>query len=195
MFGYAVVDLLNKDANDGNIHFVVTTSGVIPAGTPFVFKPTKDAAGAVTDFDQVRFEDVEVLPLKDFATKELFVEGGNTYAKDAANNKFWGTFKETTFEGKKFWYMSKGDWKDASQRSVTLKSYRAYVEFDEANVAAGARIFVEEADGTITAIKGIDANGQLIAADGWYTVNGVKLNAAPTQKGTYIKDGKKVFVK
>jgi hypothetical protein len=31
--------------------------------------------------------------------------------------------------------------------------------------------------------------------EGWYTVNGMKLNAAPTQKGTYIKDGKKVFVK
>jgi hypothetical protein len=31
--------------------------------------------------------------------------------------------------------------------------------------------------------------------DGWCTLNGVKLKGKPTQKGLYIKDGKKVLVK
>ena len=30
---------------------------------------------------------------------------------------------------------------------------------------------------------------------GWYTINGTKLQAAPTQKGIYIFNGKKLVVK
>ena len=29
----------------------------------------------------------------------------------------------------------------------------------------------------------------------WFTIDGIKLNAAPQQKGIYIKDGKKVVIK
>jgi hypothetical protein len=32
-------------------------------------------------------------------------------------------------------------------------------------------------------------------AEGWYTVNGIKLQSAPTEKGVYINNGKKVVVK
>ena len=32
-------------------------------------------------------------------------------------------------------------------------------------------------------------------AEGWYTVNGVKLTSEPTVSGTYIYNGKKVYVK
>lgn len=31
--------------------------------------------------------------------------------------------------------------------------------------------------------------------DGWYTVNGVKLNDMPTVKGIYIHNGKKIVIK
>jgi len=31
--------------------------------------------------------------------------------------------------------------------------------------------------------------------DGWYTLDGRKLNARPTQKGIYINKGKKILVK
>ena len=53
----------------------------------------------------------------------------------------------------------------------------------------------EEPDGTITAIDGLQLNNNEANAEGWYTVNGMKLDAAPTQKGTYINNGKKVIVK
>ena len=59
-----------------------------------------------------------------------------------------------------------------------------------------ARIFIEEPDGTTTVIKGINADGEAIVDnEGWYTLNGVKLQGAPTQKGIYINNGKKVVVK
>ena len=59
-----------------------------------------------------------------------------------------------------------------------------------------ARIFIEEPDGTTTVIKGINADGEAIVDnEGWYTLNGVKLQGVPTQKGIYINNGKKVVVK
>jgi hypothetical protein len=69
----------------------------------------------------------------------------------------------------------------------------AYISLVQGN----ARIFVEDLDenGT-TVIKELNvATGEAYAVDGWYTLNGVKLQAAPTEKGVYINNGKKVVLK
>ena len=186
-FGYAAVDLLNPAPTDGNMHFVITSTGVIEAGTPFIVKPTSDPElGAKSNFNQITFYGVDV---KAFSANPEPV-------KDNSGNKFCGTFMaETTFYGDAFWYMSKGMWKQASNyteaKPVKLGAYRGYIEL----ASAGARIFVEEPDGTITGIDGLQLNNNEANAEGWYTVNGMKLDAAPTQKGTYINNGKKVIVK
>ena len=188
-FGYAAVDILNEDGNTpGEVHFKVISSGTIPAYTPFIIKTTEDAGLAKDNFNQVVFHNVNIEAC----------DGTNNSVEDAAKNKFWGTFQAvTTFHGAQYWYMSKGVWKDASKytasKPVSLKAFRAYVEFKDVP-AEGARIFVEEPDGTITAINGLEFN-KAMDAEGWFTVNGMKLDEAPAQKGTYIKDGKKVIVK
>jgi len=188
-FGYAAVDILNEaGSTPGEVHFKIISSGTIPAYTPFIVKTTKDEGLIKNNFNQVVFHNVTV---------DVW-DGTNKAVPDAAGNEFIGTFQAETVlpaGSKQYWYMSKGTWYDTSTRTkdVTLKPFRAYVKF--ADGAETARIFVEEPDGTITAISGITAEGQLIEAEGWYTVNGMKLNAAPTEKGTYIKDGKKVLVK
>ena len=82
--------------------------------------------------------------------------------------------------------MSKGDWYDASKRSVTLKPFRAYVEL----VNPKARIFIEEPDGTVTAIDAVRFNEE-INAEGMFNLNGVKVNNI-NRKGVYIKNGVKV---
>ena len=188
-FGYAAVDILNEEATDGDMHFKVVSSGIIDAGVPFIVKPTSDKlAGAKSNFNQITFYGVDV---KAFSANP-------TPVADNAGNKFCGTFmKETLIAGNgadKFWYMSKGMWKSAKNftdaKPVTLAAYRAYIEL----ASAEARIFVEEPDGSITAIDAIDF-AKAETGEGWYTINGMKLDAAPTQKGTYIKDGKKVLVK
>ena len=74
------------------------------------------------------------------------------------------------------------------------KAMRAYITAKE-GVSAAPNIFVEEPDGSTTAITCISADGKAVTADGWYTLNGVKLNAAPTEKGVYIQNGKKVVIK
>ena len=55
----------------------------------------------------------------------------------------------------------------------------------------------EDVDGGTTAIKSIDVDNLSgkVSAEGWYTLNGMKLQTAPTEKGIYIKDGKKVVIK
>ena len=87
---------------------------------------------------------------------------------------------------------------EANQKHKMLTT-DAYLSFASADDAAGARIFIDEEDGTSTAIDAIGVEPVEAAptklAEGWYTVNGVKLNAAPTQKGAYIYNGKKVYVK
>ena len=187
-FGYAVVDVLNEtNAIDNEMHFKVITSGDIPAYTPFLFKPTEDDDVKVTNFDQVVFSGVNI------------EKGGNKNydVADAAGNKFWGTFMETTtFYGAKYWYMSKGVWKDAANyteaKPVSLKPFRAYCEIVN---PAGARIVIEEEDGTLTSIDAASFNNEVMTAEGWYTIEGKKLNAAPTQKGVYIQNGQKVVIK
>ncbi|MBQ7421777.1 MAG: leucine-rich repeat domain-containing protein, partial [Prevotella sp.] len=56
-------------------------------------------------------------------------------------------------------------------------------------------VFVDADDSETTGISTVD-NGQLsIDNAAWYTLDGVKLNAEPTQKGLYIKNGKKIVIK
>ena len=66
------------------------------------------------------------------------------------------------------------------------------------NPEAKAPVFeIEEPGGMTTTIKAIDfaKENAAVSAEGWYTINGVKLVGAPTEKGVYIKDGKKVVIK
>ncbi len=49
--------------------------------------------------------------------------------------------------------------------------------------------------GEITSIGEIDTKTGEISFDGWYTLNGVRLNGKPTKKGIYINNGKKVAIK
>ncbi len=188
-FGYAAVDVLNETASDGSIHFQVISSGIIPAYTPFIVKTTEDEDLLKDNFNQVVFEDVDLEP---------WTKAENSEVKDAANNKFIGTFKALTeipAGSKAHWYMSKGTWYDTANRTkaVNLKAFRAYVEFDPANVAAGARIYIEEPDGTETSIDAIEFN-QMVNGDNTYTVDGKKVSNT-AQKGVYIQNGKKVAVK
>ena len=40
----------------------------------------------------------------------------------------------------------------------------------------------------------MDGDNALVK-DGWYTLNGVKLQGVPTEKGIYIRNGKKMVIK
>ena len=46
-----------------------------------------------------------------------------------------------------------------------------------------------------TSISFVQQEGSVLPHDGWYTLQGVKLNGAPVSKGVYIYDGHKVLIK
>ena len=75
----------------------------------------------------------------------------------------------------------------------TVKAFRAYFQLTDPNVNASA-IVLNFGDGETTSIGSID-NGELrIDNDDWYSLDGRRLNAKPTQRGIYIHNGKKVLV-
>ena len=123
---------------------------------------------------------------------------------DPSGNRFVGIFSPTTIYGKKFWYMSKGNWYDARKYSeenpVTLKPGRCYIDLSGNTVKARPLIIVREPDGTTTAIDAATFNQgefstKAFQDNGWYTLTGFRLTEAPTSKGVYIHQGRKVVIR
>lgn len=77
---------------------------------------------------------------------------------------------------------------------VSLNGFRAYFYMDSNPVpeTASAKIIIDWGDGETTGIANTDFADE---TDGvWYTLQGVKLDGKPTEKGIYIINGKKVAV-
>ena len=170
--GTYVIDLLIEGNDDGNIHFEPTVSGTIPAGT---------------------FKGVTLKKVEPSFTKT-----------DAAGNRFVGIFSPTTIYGKQYRYMSKGSWYDArkytEENPVSLKPGRCYIDFTGNTVKARPMIIIREPDGTTTAIDAATFNqGEFSTQDvqdnAWYSLTGTRLTEAPTAKGIYIHQGRKVVIR
>lgn len=192
-FGYAAVDLLNKDVASGNIHFK-TVTGKVPAHTPFLVKPTSNPRTGKTNFKDVMFSDVTLKPVPEKVEES-----------DAAGNKFVGTYAPTTFYGRKFWYLSKGMWYRSGlyteEHPVQLRALRAYVDYTGNSRKARPIIIIEEPDGTTTSIDAATFNegefGSMQAGqdNAWYSLTGTRLTETPTAKGVYIHQGRKVVIR
>ena len=75
-----------------------------------------------------------------------------------------------------------------------IRETEGWLEIPEGVEFANVRILIQEPDGTMTDINAVAEEGAEVAAEGWYTINGVKLEGEPTVSGTYIFNGKKVFI-
>jgi hypothetical protein len=213
---YEVIDVLEETMNDGNIHFN-TKVGDIEANQPFLVKinasleeENTEGGLSAAQLSALYFKNKTIadVPTKVVDEQEVPVVAGDegyfaynnlAYApsrSDLSGNTVIGVYKTTEQLTANDWFLGEtpNKWYCAKSTQWECWSTEAYVK-TPANSAP--LFFVQEADGSITAIKGIesDAKAPVKKAEGWYTVNGMKLNAAPTVKGTYIKDGKKVFVK
>ena len=188
-FGYAIVNVPNTKNTDGQARFMLTL-GEVKANTLMAFKVDQDIEW--NEGKTVEFGDEENPKTIVNATAEW------PWATDGTNT-FIGVYAMTTIskETEKFILPTDGLFYKASLvaagngRGYDVYPFNGYVEVGNAN----ARIIMEEADGSTTAIDAI--TGEVIndAADGWYSVDGMKLNAQPTKKGIYINNGKKVVIK
>ena len=187
-FGYAVVDVIDETNTDKNKMAFKLVMGDIPANTPFIVKV--DQPIDMTAVDAVKFTNKTIVnPADEAALTQT----------DAAGNKFIGSYTGIDGLGAAvpgaWWFsLSDGGIKPASATGY-LRQLSAYMIL---NPEAKAPVFeIEEPDGMTTTIKAIDfaKENAAVSAEGWYTINGVKLVGAPTEKGVYIKDGKKVVIK
>ena len=171
--GYAVVDVLDEDANDGDAHLTLYMNE-IKANQPFIVKVANDKnLNTVSIANRV---------IEYVAAPEI---------KDKGGNSFFGTYTEIirNFSDKEY-YMKEGSFRN-SANNVKIQPLGAYI----AASTTAARILIEEPDGSTTVINNVTGDQQNFTKDGWYTINGVKLNGIPTEKGIYINNGKKVVLK
>ena len=181
---YAIFDVMQTSGTAMNFKITINS---IPAYTPFLVKVDKDVV-----LNDKKFEDVTIKAIDETAlavANDAYIFQGNL-AKNTpvpawivtANSKGKGSIDlYHNVEGK---------------TNYPCYAFGAYIKAKPATPANQAPvIYIEEADGSTTAITAINAEGVAVKADGWYTLNGIKLNAAPTEKGIYINNGKKVVIK
>jgi len=200
--GYAIVNVIDPDRTvvDGTgskFYGKLTMTGgngsdeVLKANKPFLVK----IAGNMNPETNYNFG------------SRLIVKADDTSVDAGGDCTFVGTYVNKTVDSDDeaaIWFMN-GDedgWQyigSSSSATWTIRPFEAYI--DMSNVPAASRnitFYAEEIDGTVTAIKGIsvDENGRAkMNAEGWYNLNGMKLQGAPIQKGVYIYNGKKYVVK
>ena len=205
IFGYAIVNVLDKANTTGRKVAFKIEMGTIPANTPFTIKTAKkliketgDAAGTyvsetgIIDFGTqlVKAPTAEQIAGADAGNGCLFVPAYQTKTID-------NTMPDLLF------LMGNRDKWIYVQNATTkwnVVPFAAYMDLTNAGVSASEMIFTfQEADGSTTAIKAVDmdfvGSEKGYTVDGWYTLNGVKLQGAPTEKGVYINNGKKVVIK
>ena len=199
---YAVFNVLKSaDQSKNSMKFGLTLNE-IPANTPFLVKPSKEIKFMRTTGSGSNLKKYYLT----FEKRKVEYKEVPAITVDGVN--FIGTYKDlkNVEGGAKIMYMGADDaghytfytaTNNGEAFNIDLGSTRAYLDFTGTALgdAAAPTILVEEADGSTTAIVGITADGVAVAAEGWYTINGIKLQGVPTEKGVYINNGKKVVVK
>ena len=188
-FRYGAIDILDEaNTNEGSFRLGLTTRRVA-ANQPFLIQTDKNMKYA--DMQNVKWENVQIAEF-DYVNQDPTSE-------DAAGNKFVGTYKpKSDFTDAnyimrantgEFFRFIAGEGQEAP--SYAMKQTEAYLE--AVNPAAGVRIFIDEEDGSTTAIDFVEGETKTINAEGAFNLSGQRVSKA--QKGILIIDGKKVLVK
>jgi len=188
-FGYAVVDKFDTNGGATDDVYFRLHMGDLPANKPFIVKIYKAKNMNTVTFDGVAHAGVDIVAP---ANEEALT------LEDTKGNKFIGTYAgKYGFEGHQYVFSISTGKISGTGATTYLRPLGAYVEMPEQmhGMANAPSIFIEEPDGTTTAINTLSVENKKMDAEGWFTVGGMKLNAAPTQKGVYIKNGKKFIVK
>ena len=211
---FGTIEVLDETDASKNYRFKEVTNGNIEANQPFIINlaaedMTDEIAQTAEDLADVCFEGVYVAD-KDAEGNDFIYndEEAWPFREDAYGNKFIGQYTGKTGLAPYEWAIatkptsaSFGKWVFGGNKTkeVKFEPTVAFLQNADETPAAGAdiRIFIEE-DGVATEITGVSADEEIAAegaAEGWYTLTGIKLEGKPTTKGTYIYNGKTVYVK
>ena len=174
-------ETLYTEEEDAEIYTITDVSGteatateltIVPANTPFLVKNTADEKKTflfiVTDGDQ--------LPAVNYYPGFTGTLNATTIDASTADQTNYA------FNGKEFVYV---------KNAIRIGAHKAWLEVANANARALTIVF-----GEATGVESVELrteNGEFATAT-WYTIDGRKI-AAPTKKGIYILNGKKVVVK
>ena len=215
-FGYAIVNVIDPsktkvDGTSSEFYGKLTMKGgnggdgVLAANKPILIKIADNIKDLyVGEGDDKEYYVVDFGKQAIVAPEDLSVDAGE-------GAEFVGTYeamtigKGTDYNDGTIWFML-GDYSKwafinagSTAASWTIVPFAAYIDMSALTEAQARNMtFVfEEIDGSTTAIRSIDVDdiNQKLSPEGWYNLNGVKLQGAPTQKGVYIKDGKKFVIK
>ena len=186
--GYAVVDMLDTENSNENSIKLKLAFGDIPAHTPFLVQPK--ATKKLSEVNYFTGDHKKAL----VAINDT--ENGKVETHDGGGHYLYGTYKDYTSKStntpKEYIYSAtQKEFAPATTSIVTI--FSAYLVDTNANNAPV--IYIDEPDGTTTVIETAKVTTGVRSNEGWYNLNGVKLNAAPTEKGIYIQNGKKVIIR
>ncbi|MBQ9678287.1 MAG: hypothetical protein IJV44_09150 [Prevotella sp.] len=208
ILGYAIVNVVNEegysDASGAPVYkFNLTMKGgngneeKLKANKPFVVKTTEALADLIDENGYVNFGvQAIVAPTEDDLSG--VAAGGNSMFKPT-----YATKTVTSADNGKIWFLL-GNYKEWAYITSTSPNQWNIVPFEgfidqTANLSRteDATFLMEEIDGSVTAIKSVNVDnlGIKMSPEGWFNLRGMKLQGAPTEKGVYIKDGKKIVIK
>ena len=159
-----------KSVGETSVVLSPITDGVIPAGVPVLLLSKS------VDSDDIRTSSTE---------EKGTAKGGQLKAapKDGKEVKAIGNIY-LLYKDK--FYLS---------QTGTIPENGVYLELKEEQAQkASSRGVLSIGDDGTTGIQQID-NGLNLEKNGWYTLDGRRLESAPTRKGLYINNGKKVVIK
>lgn len=209
---YVIFNELNvAGTTAGNFKFTLKFEP-IPAGTPFLIKfagGADDIIDWAADIDpdmegiqSIAFNGVDISAAINATEKEGILTFTGTYASDVelqgsrtngSENYVWWLC-DTRYERS----TRVNDWLKPISKPHTVAPMEAWLDGNESAWTGYAPIItVEDFDGQTTSIQTLNAgeiNGLNVVNEGWYTINGIKLDAKPTEKGIYIFNGKKVAI-
>jgi len=207
---YVVVNRMSDTSNKDHISFLLEMAE-IPAGEPFLVKVANDVAlgtGGIGTFASQKISADAKTISGQGATNFIATYTAKTILNCDTEDNFrygWLNYENIGDEiaGRTDGLKWANRWYGAAS-AHTVQPLEAYLIYQD-NYTPASREFdfddeplitVQEADGSTTAISMVKAGEfKAINNDGWYTINGVKLQGAPTEKGIYINNGKKIVVK
>ena len=185
-----VLDVANTSlSDDGVLKLKFVDADVIPAGTPFIIKgniPTETISLPTIPNVTIDGRDAAIARMTQTSTDGRVKFVGQ-----------WSSFDITDANIHEILYFGSGNKMGYAQSPRTLKTLRAHlwVEPKEGGSAPAVNtIDIDFGDGDYTSIAVADAD-RADRQSSWYTLDGRRLQAAPTQKGVYIKNGKTIVIK
>ena len=159
-----------KSVGETSVVLSPITDGVIPAGVPVLLLSKS------VDSDDIRTSSTEEKGSATVGQLKAAPKGGKE-VKSIGN--IYLLYKD------KFYLSQTG----------TIPENGVYLELKEEQAQkASSRGVLSIGDDGTTGIQQID-NGLNLEKNGWYTLDGRRLESAPTRKGLYINNGKKVVIK